>query len=105
MGKKRPERTHLRKQRRDAERTARAHVRTRELLARAEAGGMPDHPIDVASSAVIEVRARATPCPQCDGALRLVEHVAESASLRRLELRCAQCGTPRRMWFRIVAAN
>jgi hypothetical protein len=100
VGKKRPART----ARRMAERVARGLVRDRERLWSLEPGGSVSRPIEVASSAVIEVKARATPCPQCGARLDLVEHVAEDAALRRLDLRCVQCGVPRRMWFRIVSS-
>ena len=77
-------------------------MRDRERLFLLEAGGSRPHPIDVTSAAVIEIRARATPCPQCGGSLRLEDHAAESASLRRVELRCTQCGAPRRIFFRVA---
>jgi hypothetical protein len=69
-----------------------------------EPGGSADHPIDVTSAAVIEIRARATSCPQCTGTLQLEHHAADSAVLRRVELRCTQCGVPRRIYFRVLPA-
>jgi predicted Zn finger-like uncharacterized protein len=97
MGKKRPERTARRK----AERDARQLVRDRERLAALEPGGAAERPIEVGSSAVIEVRARAQRCPQCDGAYQIEDHQAPSASLRVVAVRCQRCGTPRKLWFRI----
>ena len=101
MGKKRPERA----ARRMAERVARGLVRDREKLWALEAGGSAARAIEVASSAVIEVKARATPCPQCGGRLDVEEHLADDATGRRLRLRCAQCGVRREMFFRLASAN
>ena len=100
MGKKRPERT----ARRAAERSARQLVRDREKVAAASAGGSPERPIGVESSSVIEVRARATPCPQCAGELRVGEHRSE-AGLRAVDVRCTRCHVARTLWFRIEEPN
>ena len=59
------------------------------------------HPIVVASAAVIEVRAAAMECPQCGGQYRLHEHTRPVPSLRRVDVACRRCGTPRTLWFRI----
>jgi hypothetical protein len=99
VGKKRPERT----ARRAAERAARGLVRDREKLAAMTAGAMT-RPIEVESSSVIEVRARATPCHQCEGEVRVGEHRAE-AGLRAVEVRCTRCHAARTLWFRIVEPN
>lgn len=96
MGKKRPERT----ARRAAERGTRQLVRDREKLAALSPGGSRARPIVVTSSSVIEVRARATPCPQCDGELRVGEHRAE-AGLRAVDVRCVRCHAPRTLWFKL----
>jgi hypothetical protein len=58
------------------ENATRRLVRDREQLAALSPGGSADRPIAVASAAVVEVRARATPCPQCAGELRVREHTA-----------------------------
>lgn len=100
MGKKRPERT----ARRIAERDARRLVRDRERLAALSTGGSPDHPIVVDSAAVIEVRAHALPCHQCDSEVRVGEHAVDRATgLRVVELSCTRCAAKRRLWFRLVA--
>jgi hypothetical protein len=99
VGKKRPERT----ARRAAERAARGLVHAREKLA-AMTSGAKELPIAVESSSVIEVRARATPCHQCEGELRVGEHRAE-AGLRAVDVRCTRCHTARTLWFRIVEPN
>jgi len=101
MGRKRPERT----ARRQSERAARQLVRDRERLAALVPGGAPDRPIEVASSSVIEARARGQRCPQCDGSYRIVDHQAESAALRVVEVSCQTCGVTRRLWFRIAATG
>jgi hypothetical protein len=101
MSKKPRERT----ARRVAERDARRLVRDRERLASLERGGAPDRPIEVVSSAVIEGRARSTPCVQCEGEYAVDDHQAEGAGLRVVSVTCRRCHTSRKLWFRIVAAG
>ena len=91
-----------RTQRRRAENAARKLVREREKLARLEAGGARERPMEVVSSSVIPVRARAQLCPQCQGALHILEERAESAELRVVDVECQRCGTRRELWFRIT---
>jgi hypothetical protein len=91
-----------RTQRRRAEIAARKLVREREKLARLEVGGARERPIEVTSSSVIPVRARSLPCPQCQGALRIVEERAESAELRVVDVECQRCGVRRELWFLIA---
>ena len=98
MGRKRPERTARRREERDA----RALVRDREKLAALSPGGTPEHPIAVGSSAVVDVRVSALPCPQCAGEYRLVDHEAPGAGLRKVSVTCRRCGVPRVLWFKIV---
>jgi predicted Zn finger-like uncharacterized protein len=98
MGKKRPERT----ARRAAERATRQLVRDREKLAALVAGGSAERPIEVVSSAVIEGRVRDTPCPQCEGELRVKDHRSTGAGMRAVDVKCQSCGAPRTLWFRIV---
>ena len=99
MGRKRPERT----ARRIDDRAARALVRDREKLAALSPGGARAHPIEVTSAAVVEVRVGALPCPQCGGEYRIKEHASVEAGLRRLDVKCNLCGTPRTLWFRLVS--
>lgn len=101
MSKKRPERTARRK----AEREARQLVRDRERLAALVPGGSPDRPIEVNSTAVIEVRAQAQRCPQCDGNYHVGDHQAPSAVLREIAVTCQRCGVARRLWFKIVMSG
>ena len=93
-----------RTERRERERAAVKLVHARERLARLEPGGSPERPFEVTSSAVIPVRARSQPCPQCGGSLRLEEETAEKIegrSLRATHMVCQTCGAPRVFWFRI----
>ncbi len=100
MGR-RPDRTARRK----AERAARQTVRDRERLAKLVVGGSAERPIEVPASSVIAVRARATPCPQCEGTLHIEEEQAPSALVRRVVVRCQRCGVGRDLWFRIAVAR
>jgi hypothetical protein len=77
-------------------------VHARERVFANERGGSAELPIEVASSAVIELRARATPCPQCGGVLAIEDHRAPSATDRELAMRCVQCGVRRTLHFRLV---
>lgn len=88
--------------RRVEERAHRALVRDREKLIAKLPGGSEDVPIEVAAASVIEGRARATPCPQCEGDLRVDAHRATASGARALEVTCQRCGVARTMWFRIV---
>jgi len=75
----------------------------RELLAALSAGGSPHRPIKVGSASVVEVRTAALACPRCGGSYRLEEHVAPASGLRRVDVICRHCSTPRSLWFRIVS--
>jgi Ribonuclease G/E len=74
----------------------------REQLAALSPGGSLQRTIPVPSAAVIEVRAAAMPCPQCGGLYRLREHTRPLPGVRRVDVACRQCSTPRSLWFRIV---
>jgi hypothetical protein len=88
-----------RTERRERERAARQLVRDRQRLAALEPGGSRERPIEVVSSSVIGVRARAHPCPLCGGSLRLDEESAPSAKLRAAHMTCVRCGVKRQLWF------
>lgn len=100
MAKKR-ERTARRAMERDAEKLARA----RERVAATEPGGAPERPIELSSASQVEGRATSLRCLRCEGELKLREHRAivhpVGGSLREVELRCAPCGHPRLVWFRV----
>jgi hypothetical protein len=92
--------------RRRASRAAGKAVRDRERLATLAPGGSPTRPIEVATSAVVEARARATPCPQCDGELAVEEHAVApdpTRSLRVVRARCRRCHVPRAIYFQLPA--
>jgi hypothetical protein len=94
-----------RHERREHERALRKLVRDRETLASLEPGGSAERPIDVPTSSVIEVRARATPGPQCAGELGLDDHAVathDGELLRALAMTCRRCHARRTLWFRIV---
>ena len=94
-------RRRARTERRERQRALERLARDRQRLAALEPGGSPERPIEVVSSAVIPVRARAHRCPLCDGAMRLDEETAASATLRAAHLTCKQCGIARQLWFAI----
>lgn len=77
-------------------------VRDREKLAGLSLGGGREHPIVVSSTAVIEGRASAQPCPQCGGELRVTDHRAEPGGMRPVDVKCRQCGVARTLWFRLA---
>ena len=99
--------TRPRSERRVRERAARQIVRDRQKLAALSPGGAPDRPIDVPSAAVIPLRARSTPCPLCDGALRVDHETAESRGGRLVHathVTCTRCGVARALWFHVAPA-
>jgi hypothetical protein len=98
MSRKRPDRTERRARMRDA----RQLVRDRERLAELEPGGRANHPIPVASAALVERRARSLPCAQCAGEYEVRDHRSGGPGLRAVDVRCRQCSVPRTLWFRIV---
>jgi hypothetical protein len=100
----------LRNKRRELERALRKQVRKTEAMAGRLPGASPDLPIEVASASVVEGKARATPCVQCEGDMELRGDRATSTArgvLREIALACRRCHTPRTLWFRVTppAAN
>jgi len=76
-------------------------------LARLEAGGSPDHPIELESASLVEPHATSLPCARCGGTLRLDEHTAEiieGSRLRVVRLHCFQCNAPRVVYVRLLSA-
>ncbi|CAN5700972.1 hypothetical protein BH11MYX3_BH11MYX3_06500 [soil metagenome] len=88
---------------REAERAMKKLVQDREKLALLSPGGSRERPIEVTSSAVIEVRVESLPCPQCEGPYRVREHEAPAPGLRRVDVTCRNCSAQRSLWFRIVS--
>lgn len=96
-----------RRKQRQQERTLRKQIARTETLAAKLPGGSPEQPIEVASSSVVEIRARATPCVQCDGDLELRGDRAMSTPrgiVREIAAVCRRCHAPRTLWFRIAPA-
>ncbi|HSS40542.1 MAG TPA: hypothetical protein VLT58_17385 [Polyangia bacterium] len=96
-----------RKLRREQERQLRKQVARVERDARGLPGGAADNPIDVGSAAVVEIKARATPCLRCGGELDVRRDQAASTPrgvLRELDLVCRSCHAPRTLWVRIAPA-
>lgn len=100
MGKKRPERT----AKRQLEQQARKLVHQLERLAQESPGGSEERPLEISSTAVIEPRAKATPCPQCEGELDVLEHSA-IRGVRPVRVKCRLCHTERTLWFKLVRAD
>jgi len=98
-----PKKPRARTERRIDERKARQLVRDKQRLALLEPGGSPERPIDVPTSSVIPVRARATPCPLCGGSLRLDEETAQQR-LRAAHMTCQRCGVKRQLWYQLSTA-
>ena len=97
--------TRPRTERRVRERAARELVRDRQKLAALQPGGAPERPIEVPSAAVIPPRARATPCPLCEGTLRVDHETAETRQGRLVHaahVTCTRCGVPRALWFHVA---
>jgi len=77
-------------------------VRERERLATLEPGGTPERPIEVVTAALVEPKARSTPCPVCSAAVRVAEHTARSVRgvpLRLAHVACPMCGHARVIYF------
>jgi hypothetical protein len=94
-----------RKQRREQERELRKTARRRERVAAASPGGAPDNAIVVTSAAVVETRARQSPCVQCGGALELCGDRASSTArgvLREIDVVCRRCHVPRTLYFLVA---
>jgi hypothetical protein len=82
--------------------------RARTKLLDLEPGGTETNPITVPTASVIEPKARSVHCPRCDEAFDIESHdaeVGEHGRLRRVALRCRQCGTQRALWFRVTAPS
>jgi predicted Zn finger-like uncharacterized protein len=86
---------------RERERALRKLVRDREKLAALSPGGSEQRPIHVTSASVVEVRVSHLTCPQCEGAYRVKEHSSPASGIRKVDVVCVLCGTPRTLWFRI----
>src|SRR5450631_775454 len=96
-----------RRQQREQQRVLRKSVRQVERLAAELPGGSPERPIDITSASVVETKARAIQCVQCDALeMELRGDRATSTArgvLRELAMVCRQCHAPRAIWFRVAA--
>lgn len=93
--------------RRELARSDAKFARDVERLYQLSPGGSPSRPIDLESASQVEIHASSIPCPRCQGALRVEDHVVESvgsARLRVAHLVCTVCGTKRKAWFRLKSA-
>jgi hypothetical protein len=71
-------------------------------------GGSPEHPIPVTAPSVVEVKARATPCPLCASQLRVREHAAETLGGERLRVAhvaCVRCEFQGTLYFTLEHAE
>jgi len=96
-----------RRQQREQQRAFRKTVRQLERLAAELPGGSPERPIDVASASVVETKARAIQCVQCDAIEMELrgDHASSTPRgvLRELAMVCRQCHAARALWFRVAA--
>ena len=94
-----------RRKQREQARALRKDVRRTEALAGKLPGGAPEHPIDVTSAAVVDGKARGTPCIQCGCDLEVRGERATATArgvLREIALACRRCHAPRTLWFRVT---
>lgn len=99
--------TRPRQDRRAREREARKLVALREKLANLEVGGSPQHPLVVASAAVVEAKVAARGCPLCGGRVHIQGHDAiraESRSIRAVIAKCTTCHAKRTTYVEIAPA-
>jgi hypothetical protein len=69
-------------------------------------GGSPERALPITSPAEVEVLARSTPCPVCQGEVRVEEHAAETVGPLRVRVArvvCAVCRRRRAIYFRLAA--
>ncbi|MFO0757930.1 MAG: hypothetical protein U0359_15645 [Byssovorax sp.] len=93
-----------RSQRRADEREQEKLARDVDRLFALSPGGSPERPLRIDSPAEVEVVARGTRCPRCQGELDLKEHAAETigkARLRVARLACTFCRAPRVLYFEL----
>jgi hypothetical protein len=106
MAKKKPQ-ISARAARNAAERAREKLADVGTKLARLEAGGSPENPIELTSASLVEPTATGIPCARCGGHLRVDDHAAEKLSgslLRVVRAHCYECGSPRVLYMRILSA-
>jgi hypothetical protein len=90
--------------RREQQRQLKKGVEQRERLASAAPAGSPEQALSVSSASVVEIRARAIPCPQCGGAFDVEAHDADVRGgdlLRVVRVSCRLCHARRKLWFKV----
>jgi len=93
--------------RREEDRATAKMARDLGKLADQAPGGSPERAIAITSPSEVEVQARATPCPICQGELRLEEHAAETIGglrVRIARVTCTVCRARRAIYFRLAGA-
>ncbi|MEO8875889.1 MAG: hypothetical protein ABI461_09900 [Polyangiaceae bacterium] len=106
MPKKKPQ-VSVRAARRAGERASEKLADAGAKLARLEAGGSPDHPIELESASLVELTATGIPCARCGGPLRVDDHAAEKINgtlMRVVHTHCHRCGSLRVLYMRILSA-
>ena len=91
----------------DARRQQRLHE-DREKLRLLEPGGSPERPLEVSSVSVVEARAEAERCFQCDLPMRVEEHATRESGrglVRAVRLCCPRCAAPREIFLRIAGPS
>jgi hypothetical protein len=99
---KRPERP--RTKRRAQARTLDKLTAERERLFLLERGATPQRPIEIATPALVELKATALACPRCLTAFRIEAHRAAKVAglrLREAEVSCPRCHVRRSLWFEL----
>ncbi len=102
MGPMAKKKERARTARRRLERRAKDLADAKEKLALLSEGGSPERPISISSASIAESTAEALRCARCDGPTRVESHDAV-AGLRRVRLRCKDCGATRTVWLQIAS--
>ena len=82
-------------------------ARDLEKLAALAPGGSPERALTITSPSEVDVQARATRCPICQGELQVEEHAAETVAgvrLRVARVVCAVCRRKRAIYFRLAGS-
>lgn len=95
-----------RSERREKDRATAKLGKDLERLWKLGPGGAAEQPIVITSPSEVEVRAKSTRCPICQGELRIEEHAAETLGSRRLRVArvaCVICRARRSIYFQLHA--
>ncbi len=97
-----------RAERREKDRAQLKLAKDLEKLWKVAPGGSPERPIAITSPSEVEVIAKSTRCPICQGELRMEEHAAETLGqvrLRVARVACVICRAPRGIYFQLRATT